>query len=99
MLKRSFFFQVQNLYSTYQYHNVAKTIINFVTNDVSATYCHLVKDRLYCEDANYPYRAGAVDVMDAILTIIVKSIAPISPHLAEEVWLHHPENLGMKPFN
>ena len=91
-------FQIQNLYFTYQYHNVSKLIINFVTNDVSSIYCYLVKDRLYCEIANNPYRAGAVDVMGAILAVLVRSIAPIVPHLAEEVWLHHPENLGVIPF-
>ncbi|XP_033214926.1 isoleucine--tRNA ligase, mitochondrial [Belonocnema kinseyi] len=100
MLHRLYHFsaQVQKLYSTYQYHNVTKHIINFVTNDVSATYCYLIKDRLYCESANYPYRAGAVDVMGAILAVVVRSIAPISPHLAEEVWLHHPENQTYVPL-
>lgn len=54
-----------------------------------------MKDRLYCENVNSPYRAGAVDVIGAILAVVVRSIAPIVPHLAEEVWLYHPENLGI----
>lgn len=90
--------EIQDLYSTYEYFNVSKHIINFVTNDVSAIYCYLVKDRLYCENVNSPYRAGAVDVIGAILAVVVRSIAPILPHLAEEVWLYHPENLASVPL-
>lgn len=90
--------EVEDFYSTYQYNNVTKHVINFITNDVSAIYCYLVKDRLYCESANSPYRAGAVDVIGAILAVVVRSIAPIVPHLAEEVWLHHPENLASVPL-
>ncbi|XP_051156540.1 isoleucine--tRNA ligase, mitochondrial [Leptopilina boulardi] len=90
--------EIQNLYSIYEYHNVARHIINFITNDVSSIYCHLVKDRLYCENVNSPYRAGAVDVIGAILAVVVRSIAPIVPHLAEEVWLYHPENLASVPL-
>lgn len=61
---------------------------------MSAIYCHLIKDRLYCDAALSPYRIGAVDVIGEILAIIVRSLAPIVPHLAEEVWLYHPDNLG-----
>ena len=65
-----------------------------MTNEVSSIYCHLIKDRLYCERINNPYRLGALDVIGEILSVTTRSIAPIVPHLAEEVWLHHPENLG-----
>ncbi|XP_015111300.1 isoleucine--tRNA ligase, mitochondrial [Diachasma alloeum] len=85
--------EVQSLYDDFQYHHVAKTVLNFVSNDVSAVYCSLVKDRLYCERGNSPVRIGAVDVVDDILTVVTRAVAPILPFLAEEVWLHHPENL------
>lgn len=69
-------------------------IVNFITNDVSAIYGHLIKDRIYCEKIDSSYRLGALDVTNEVLTLCVRSVAPILPHLAEEVWLHHPENLG-----
>jgi isoleucyl-tRNA synthetase len=28
------------------------------------------------------------------LAVTARVVAPIVPHLAEEVWLHHPENLS-----
>lgn len=82
------------MYNSYEYHNVTKEVLNFVTNDVSAVYCHMIKDRLYCEKVSSPYRAAATDVLNSTLTVLVRSIAPILPFLAEEVWLYYPENLG-----
>ncbi|XP_014235016.1 isoleucine--tRNA ligase, mitochondrial isoform X1 [Trichogramma pretiosum] len=89
---------IQSMYEKYQYHNVSRTIVNFITNDVSAIYCHLIKDRIYCEKSDSPYRLGALDVIAIALAITVRSIAPILPHLAEEIWLHHPENLTSVPL-
>ncbi|XP_066603236.1 isoleucine--tRNA ligase, mitochondrial isoform X2 [Prorops nasuta] len=85
---------IQGFYNNYQYHHVCKAVINFVVNDVSSNYCHLIKDRLYCDEINSPYRVGAVEVAGEILTVLARTIAPILPHLAEEVWLHHPLNLA-----
>lgn len=68
--------------------------MHFVANTVSSVYCHLIKDRLYCDVATSPTRLAAVEVTRAVLTVLARSIAPIVPHLAEEAWLHHPENLG-----
>lgn len=82
------------MYNSYEYHNVCKTVTHFLVNTVSALYCHLIKDRLYCSNVSSPYRAGAVDVVSEILAVLTRSVAPILPHLAEEVWLHHPDNLG-----
>lgn len=72
--------------------------MNFLTNIVSPVYCHLIKDRLYCDEAASPTRLAAVEVTRGTLTVLARSIAPIVPHLVEEVWLYHPENLG-KRFN
>ncbi|XP_046813082.1 isoleucine--tRNA ligase, mitochondrial isoform X4 [Vespa crabro] len=80
--------QIQNFYDSYQYHNVCKLVKNFIANDVSSIYCHLNKDKLYCDAITSPYRAATIKVIDAILIVILRSIAPIVPHLAEEVWLH-----------
>lgn len=86
--------QIQYLYDNYLYHHVCKAVMNFLANTVSPIYCHLTKDRLYCDEALSPTRLAAVEVIRETLTVLARSVAPIVPHLAEEVWLHHPQNLG-----
>lgn len=89
-----FCLQMESFYNNFEYNDATKWIMYFVANDVSGVYCHLVKDRLYCEKIDSPYRVAATDVISSILTVLTRSVAPILPFLAEEVWLHHPQNLG-----
>ncbi|XP_078035223.1 isoleucyl-tRNA synthetase, mitochondrial isoform X2 [Augochlora pura] len=94
MLYRLYCYNEQMLqhYNDYKYHHASKTIMNFVTNDVSALYCFLIKDRLYCDEITSPSRIAVIEVVRAILTILLRTMSPIVPHLVEEAWLHHPEN-------
>lgn len=73
-----------------------KLVTHFLANTISPVYCHLIKDRLYCDEATSPTRLAAVEVTRETLTVFARSIAPIVPHLAEEAWLHHPINLGKR---
>ncbi|XP_048504759.1 isoleucine--tRNA ligase, mitochondrial isoform X2 [Athalia rosae] len=90
--------QIELLYNTYQYHQVCRTITYFIANTVSAVYCHLIKDRLYCSSTNSPHRVAVLDIINEMLAVLTRSLAPILPHLAEEVWLHHPDNLASVPL-
>ncbi|XP_008551084.1 isoleucine--tRNA ligase, mitochondrial [Microplitis demolitor] len=90
--------EIRNYYDNYEYHNVCKAVLHFVANDISAFYCHLTKDRLYCEEVTSPLRVAATSVIGEILIVLTRSIAPIIPHLAEEVWLYHPDNLTSVPL-
>ncbi|KAL6442003.1 hypothetical protein ACFW04_002386 [Cataglyphis niger] len=90
--------EIQRLYENFLYHHVCKLITNFLTNTVSPVYCHLIKDRLYCDEVGSPTRLSAIEVTRETLTVLARSIAPIVPHLAEEVWLYHPENLASVPL-
>ncbi|XP_022185794.2 isoleucine--tRNA ligase, mitochondrial [Nilaparvata lugens] len=84
----------QQLYNNYEYNKVCAHIVNFVTNDISAFYCHLVKDRLYCDEEDSDRRRAAQLTMDKILQVISRVVAPILPILAEEVYLYHPSKTG-----
>ncbi|KAF3823112.1 hypothetical protein GH733_010548 [Mirounga leonina] len=46
--------------------------------------------RLYCEDAGNPKRRSCQTALAEILDVVVRSFAPILPHLAEEVFQHIP---------
>ena len=54
--------------------------------------------RLYCEKENDPKRRSCQTALVEILDVIVRSFAPILPHLAEEVFQHIPYITGKEYF-
>ncbi|CAK9796616.1 Isoleucine--tRNA ligase, mitochondrial [Anthophora plagiata] len=90
--------QMQQHYSNYEYHSAGKTIMHFIANDVSAFYCTLTKDRLYCDEITSSTRIAAVQVIKEVFNVLVRTIAPIVPHLAEEAWLYYPESQASIPL-
>lgn len=71
-------------YADHQYNRVAATIVNFITNDVSAFYLHTIKDRLYCGSVD-EYRSLQA-VLHKALLVLNKAVWPITPFLVEECW-------------
>lgn len=71
-------------YADHQYNRVAATIVNFITNDVSAFYLHTIKDRLYCGSED-EYRSLQAVLHKAFL-VLNKALWPITPFLVEECW-------------
>ncbi|XP_068624965.1 isoleucine--tRNA ligase, mitochondrial [Battus philenor] len=92
----NFLQQIINSYNNYRYNHVAKSVLYFISNQVSSVYCHCVKDRLYCSFKDSNERLSAQLSIHTILITILKAIAPVLPHLVEEAWQHHP--LYEKPF-
>ncbi|XP_060827749.1 isoleucine--tRNA ligase, mitochondrial [Bombus pascuorum] len=91
--------QMQQHYNNYEYHHAGKTTMHFIANDVSGLYCTIIKDRLYCDEITSSMRTAAMQVIKEILNVLIRSIAPILPHLAEEAWLYHPENIASIPLH
>nr|CAD7456237.1 unnamed protein product [Timema tahoe] len=88
--------QILGMYENYQYNTVCATLVNFVTNQVSAFYCHIIKDRLYCEHESNPRRRDCQTVLFYILETLTGAFAPVVPHLAEEIYLYHPHYTGSR---
>jgi len=82
--------RVRKAYEEYQFHTVFHTVHNFCTIDLSAFYLDICKDRLYVEAPNNLKRRAAQTVMYDCLINLVKLIAPILPHTADEVWRYIP---------
>lgn len=82
--------RVRKAYDEYQFHTVFHTIHNFCTIDLSAFYLDICKDRLYVEAPESEKRRAAQTVMYDCLINLVKLIAPILPHTADEVWRYIP---------
>lgn len=51
---------------------------------------NVFKFRLYCDNATDPKRRSCQTALAEILDVLVRSFAPILPHLAEEVFQHIP---------
>ncbi|CAH2057017.1 unnamed protein product, partial [Iphiclides podalirius] len=88
--------QVNEHYDSFRYNHAAQSVLFFVSNKVSALYCHCVKDRLYCSPKSSAQRISAQLAAHTILVAILKATAPVLPHLVEEAWSHHP--LYSAPF-
>ncbi|CAN1164436.1 Isoleucine--tRNA ligase, chloroplastic/mitochondrial [Linum perenne] len=67
-----------------------KVIQRFVIVDLSNFYFDVAKDRLYVGGSTSFTRRSCQTVLAAHLLSIVKVIAPILPHLAEDVWQNLP---------
>lgn len=78
--------RVRKAYDDYQFHTVFHTVHNFCTIDLSAFYLDICKDRLYVEAPNSAKRRASQTVAYECLLNLVKLVAPIIPHTADEVW-------------
>lgn len=78
--------QVQSAYDGFAFHRVFSLIYNFCTVEMSNLYLDVLKDRLYCDRADSLSRRSAQTVLSRILTDLVRMLAPILVHTAEEAW-------------
>ncbi|MGO0062045.1 isoleucine--tRNA ligase [Brevibacillus fluminis] len=78
--------RVRKAYDDYQFHTVFHTVHNFCTIDLSAFYLDICKDRLYVEAPNSAKRRASQTVAYECLMNLVRLVAPIIPHTADEVW-------------
>jgi isoleucyl-tRNA synthetase len=82
-----FLVSVREGYHEFQFKRVADAVFNFCNEDLSAVYLAAVKDRLYCDAAESPRRRRTQAVMHRIASALIRSVAPILVHTAEEAWL------------
>ncbi|MGE5508688.1 MAG: isoleucine--tRNA ligase [Chitinophagales bacterium] len=66
---------------------------NFCAVDLSAFYLDVLKDRLYTSLPGDKGRRAAQTVLYEILTTLVRLIAPVLVHTAEEIWQYVPGGL------
>lgn len=86
--------QIRNAYDSYDFMTIYKSVVNFVTLDLSAFYLDFAKDVVYIDGAKSLSRRQMQTVFYDILVKITKLLTPILPHTAEEIWSyleHEPE--------
>ncbi|KPK80591.1 MAG: hypothetical protein AMJ81_11810, partial [Phycisphaerae bacterium SM23_33] len=81
---------VLEAYEKYEFHKASRLIYEFCTVQASSIYMAAVKDRLYCELPDSPRRRATQTVLHEVLVALIKLVAPILPHTAEEAWQHIP---------
>uniref|UniRef100_A0A452VB87 Isoleucine--tRNA ligase, mitochondrial n=1 Tax=Ursus maritimus TaxID=29073 RepID=A0A452VB87_URSMA len=82
--------KITDSYKQYDFGKVVRLLRAFYTRELSNFYFSIIKDRLYCEPAGGPKRRSCQTALAEILDVVLRSLAPILPHLAEEVFQHIP---------
>jgi isoleucyl-tRNA synthetase len=77
---------VTEAYNNFIFHRVFSLLYNFCTVEMSSIYMDVLKDRMYCDAADSPSRRSAQTAMYNILDSLVRMLAPILVHTAEEAW-------------
>jgi isoleucyl-tRNA synthetase len=77
---------VTEAYESFVFHRVFSLVHNFCTVEMSSIYMDVLKDRMYCDGADSLSRRSAQTAMYKILDSLVRMLAPILVHTAEEVW-------------
>jgi isoleucyl-tRNA synthetase len=78
--------RVRRAYENYDFHVVYHTLYQFCTNELSALYLDILKDRLYTSAPKSQGRRSAQTALLIILKALVRLMAPILSFTAEEVW-------------
>ncbi len=73
-------------YDSYQFSNALSLMINFLQIDLSGFYLDMAKDILYCDAISSLRRRQIQTVIYKICDRLVKLLAPIIPHTAEEIY-------------
>jgi isoleucyl-tRNA synthetase len=77
---------VTRAYEDFIFHRVFSLIYNFCVVEMSSVYMDVLKDRMYCDGANSLSRRSGQTAMHKILDSLVRMLAPILAHTAEEAW-------------
>ena len=81
-------------YGDYEFNAVTHAVNDFCVVDMSNFYLDIIKDRLYCEEADGRKRRSAQTALFLILDTMTKIMAPILAFTCDEIWLAMPHRAG-----
>ncbi|MCP0886488.1 isoleucine--tRNA ligase [Ligilactobacillus sp. WILCCON 0076] len=93
VLTNQFTKDILDSYANYDFMNVYKKLINFLSTDLSAFYLDIAKDVVYIEAENSLARRSMQTVLYDVAVRLTKLMTPVLPHTTEELWqyLKEPE--------
>jgi len=77
---------VRGGYERFAFRKVHEAIFRFCNETMSAVYLTATKDRLYCDKPDSPRRRRTQTTIFDIADALLRLIAPILPHTADEAW-------------
>ena len=80
--------EVRRYYDTYAFYRIFRIMHDFCAVEMSSVYFTAIKDRLYCDAADSPRRRRTQTVLWELAAALIRLIAPILPHTADEAWSH-----------
>ena len=83
---------VTRAFETFEFSQFFQAIQNLCTVELSNFYLDIAKDRLYISHLNSPRRRSCQTVLAIIVENLAKAIAPVLPHLAEDIWQYLPHS-------
>ncbi|KAF8532114.1 tRNA synthetases class I-domain-containing protein [Gautieria morchelliformis] len=75
----------KDAYASYRFPQVVTALDRFAKVTLSSFYLDITKDTLYADSAESPQRKSVIWVMNEVLHTMKMVMAPILPHLAEEI--------------
>lgn len=83
--------RVTQHYENYQFFRAYQDLYQFCVVELSSIYFDVIKDRLYTSGRTSRERRSAQTAMHDILVAVVKMLAPMICHTAEEIWGYLPK--------
>jgi len=82
--------EVNTAMDEYQFQRAVQEVLRFASADLSNFYLDVAKDRNYVSAMTDFRRRSCQTVIQACLEGFAKAIAPILPHMAEDIWQNLP---------
>lgn len=82
---------VTEAFENYEFYKYFQCLQNFAAVDLSSFYLDIVKDRLYTAGKKSLSRRACQTVLFENLMALVRILAPVMPHQAEDIWQNVPE--------
>ncbi len=83
-------------YERFDFGTVMSSVHNFCRQQLSAFYADAIKDRMYCDAEDSASRRSGQFACHEVAKELIKLVAPILVHTAEESWVKMHETLGIK---
>jgi isoleucyl-tRNA synthetase len=82
--------EVDEAMNVFEYQRAVQELLRFSSIELSNFYLDVAKDRLYISATDDFRRRSCQTVLHAVLEGLSKAIAPILPHMAEDIWQNLP---------